>query len=162
MGRPRPAVRLSPRLTTRGRLAACCPASASGSALCFSFSIGALRSFRVEQAAAPAPASTTAGTARRKRLTPLCYAAARSSVLQLLFERRDGLREHLTMRGRSRAVQIRSDPRKRQLDRAPSLLCLALLRRQRPPSHLLALGLRLLKLDVLTLEPARHVLIPYP
>jgi hypothetical protein len=73
---------------------------------------------------------------------------------ELLLERGDGIGEHPLMRGGARRRVIRSGAGKRQYKRLTFRLRIAFRRRQRAAELLHPLGLGLLELDVLALEPS--------
>jgi hypothetical protein len=73
---------------------------------------------------------------------------------ELLLERGDRIGQHPLVRGGTRSGEIRSGARERQYQRLTFRLPLAFRRRQRAAELLHALGLGLLELDVLALEPS--------
>jgi len=74
-----------------------------------------------------------------------------------LFERGDRVVEHAPVRRGSRGCEVGSRAGKGKLDGAASGGGIAFLRRQLAAERLPAFRLSLLKLDVLALEPSRHI-----
>jgi hypothetical protein len=78
---------------------------------------------------------------------------------ELPFQFGDSLLEHLAMNGGCGGGELAPGARQRQLDRAPLRRAFALRRRQGTSWSALALGFRLLKLDVFALESSGHGLM---
>ena len=115
---------------------------------------------RAAAVAGPAGSRSSARGAQAVSVSASAAAAQRFITVmlrrELAFEGFDGLGEHPLVSRRPRRGEIGLGAGERQRDRLAPRLCVALFRRQSTAEVALAFLLRLLVLDILTLEAACH------